>query len=239
MRANSKRPSDRVVAPGIGVSRLFGLLAIVATGLFVSGCGRASTDARPAHAPHNIAATNPHYFGDYDPDDYNTRLSDGDNDDIRGPRDRDNDLDNKTGSYYDRDDSSVRAFGRPAGAADRRAITALVERYFAAAATDDGHVACSLLYSKLARIIPESYGKPPGPAYLRGKTCPEVMTKLFARNHEQLSTYIASLQVASVRLDHNSGLAVLRFAALPGRQVEVEREHKKWKIYALLDRELP
>jgi hypothetical protein len=239
MRANGKHPSKRVAVPGIGVSRLFGLVALAASGLFVSGCGRASTDVRPAHAPHNIAATNPHNFGDYDPDDYDTRFSDGDNDDIRGPRDRDNDLDNKTGSYYDRDDSSVRAFGRPAGPADQRAITALVKRYFTAAAADDGHMACSLLYSKLAKIIPESYGKPPGPAYLRGKTCPEVMTKLFERNHEQLSAYIASLQVAGVRIDHDGGRAVLRFAALPGRQIEVEREHKKWKIYALLDRELP
>lgn len=216
-----------------------GLIAIVSVGLGATGCGGASTSARVTHGTPKAAATQPKYFADYDPDDYASGVSDADNDDIKGPKDRDNDADNKTGSYYDDDDKSIRAFGHAAGAADRRAITALVKRYFTLAAAGDGSRACSLLHPALAKAVPESYGQPPGPAYLRGKTCAQVITKLFMRDHEQLNAYLGNLEVTGVRLDRNRGLAVLRFARLPGRQIQVEREHKTWKIGELLDRELP
>jgi hypothetical protein len=233
-------------------SWLFGLIAIAfAGGLGGTGCGGASTNARPAHGATGTAktgggpnrtitdATHLKYFADYDPDDYSGGNGDADNDDIKGPKDRDNDADNKTGSYYDRDDNSFRAFGHAARPADRKAITALVRRYIAVAAAGDGASACTLLYSALAKAVPETYGQPPGPAYLRGKTCAEVTTKLYARDHEQLHAYLRTLEVTGVRLDHNTGLVVLRFTGLPGRRIEVERERKGWKIGALLDRELP
>jgi hypothetical protein len=189
-----------------------------------------ATHTTPAHTG---------YVADYDPDDYSGGLSDADHDDIKGPKDHDNDTDNKTGSYYDPDDGTFRNFGKAAGAADKSSITALVRRYFIVAAARKGSTACSMLYSPLARAIPEEYGRPPGPVYLRGKTCAKVATKLFTRDHEQLQAYVGNLEVTGVRLDHDHGFAVLRFARLPGRQIQVQREHKAWKIDELLDRELP
>ena len=185
-------------------------------------------------------STNPHRFGEYDEDDSpnKTHYSDHDNDDAT-PSDRDNDSDNPSHSYYDSDDNSVRRFGHAASASERKAIVALVKSYFAAAASSDGAKACTLIYPSLAGTLPEDLAEA-GPAYLRGtKTCPKIMSRIFAQNHAQFSAYAAKLDVADVRLLHGYGLVVLAFKTLPGRQIEIKREHGTWKLFAVVDRELP
>jgi hypothetical protein len=132
----------------------------------------------------------------------------------------------------------VTVWGQPASTADRRAVAAVVMNYYAAAAAGDGVAACALIYSIFAEEIAEVYGQPPGPAALRGRTCAVVMSKLFAQQHQQLVSERARLEVSAVRVKGLRGRALLRFADGPEREIEVHRERQKWRIDALLDKEL-
>jgi hypothetical protein len=179
-----------------------------------------------------------HIFGDYDNDDYDN-TSDNDYDDNDKPTDRDDDSDSHGGGYYDGDDAGVRAFGHAASPAEGQAIATLVKSYYAAAAAADGAKACSMIHPAFARTFPPALGEA-GPSYLHGaKTCSEVMSRLFKQNHMRMAAYAVKLEVAGVRLTGSHGLVVLAFRTLPGRQIEVEREHGSWKLDALVDRALP
>ena len=216
--------------------------------LGVASCGGASrqtghstaTGAAAAQTTTGVAQTTQgHRYGDYDSDEENAAQVDGDDDDITAPLDGDGDSDNASASYYDGDDSSVLGYGRAAGAVDRRAITALIERYYAAAAARDGASACAMIVSPLANSVAVDLGRPPGPSYARGGTCAAVMSKVYARDHSQLAAYSSKLEVHAVRLHGPRGTAVLAFRALPARRMPVTREQGRWKIAALLDGELP
>lgn len=122
--------------------------------------------------------------------------------------------------------------GQSAGASDRRAIAALVQRYYAAAAAEDGAKACDLTYYILAESIPEQYGHPPGPLYLRGLgTCQAVLSAVFRRFHAQLAQ---PPQVAGVRVKGKHTYALLRWAKLPPGFIEVRREGRAWKVDQVL-----
>lgn len=230
-------------------------IAILLLGAWISACGGTGRGVRtgspsssggPASgqetAPLATDATRTagHLFGDYDGDDYYIqKSSDLDNDDGHKPRDGDGDYDNRSKSYFDSDDGPVLRFGHAASTADRRAIEAVVKRYFAAAATKDGAAACSIITTPLAKSVPEDLGQPPGPAFLSGKTCAVVMSKLFKESSLQFTTYAKRLRVVGVRLDRGRGFAILGFRDLPGRRIDVAREGGVWKIQALVDGELP
>lgn len=139
--------------------------------------------------------------------------------------DIDNDSDNNNDDY---------AYGHAASAADRRAVTALVERYFAAAAAGDGATACPLIYSLFAEEIPELYGEPPGPPALRGSTCAVVMSKLFKQRHRQMVADHATLEVTDVRVKGRRAHALLRFET-GARDLLVHREGRVWKVDEMLD----
>jgi hypothetical protein len=208
-------------------------------------CGESGSRARSGTSQSTSSATvirltRAHMFGDYDSDDGRgaSSASDGDTDDRDKLRGTDNDSD---GGHlrYDSDDSDIVHFGRAASPTARRAITALVKHYYAAAATDDGAKACPLIFSRLAKGLPETLGVG-GPAYLRGsKTCAEVLRRLFARNAAQLAADAAQLEITGVRVAGKTALALLGFRTLPERQIEVIREGNVWKLYAPLDNELP
>jgi len=144
-----------------------------------------------------------------------------------------------TGSDSARSSSAV-ASTTPAlaSAADTRAVTRLLQDYYTAAAAGDGAAACGLIYSPLAEAVPEDYGKPPGPANLRGKTCAVVMSKLFRSMPERMRVDHATLDVREVQAEGNEGLAVLRFKRNPERQFLLHRQRGVWKVGALLDTEL-
>ncbi len=153
--------------------------------------------------------------------------------------DKDNDV--EAGSYDDTQNSSVVGFGHAANVSEKRTIEALVRRYYAAALANDGAKACAMLYSTFAEAIPEDYGLPPGPSYLRGvKTCPAAMTLTFKHFHKQLALEVPKLTIRRVRVLERNGLVLLGFgAALPERQLGAVREGHTWRIDALLDSELP
>ncbi|MFI5269428.1 MAG: hypothetical protein ACHQ7M_18785, partial [Chloroflexota bacterium] len=90
------------------------------------------------------------------------------------------------------------------------------------------------IYSTLAEAVPEDYGQsPPAPAYLRGSTCPAVVTLLFKHEHGRLAVELPKLNITRVRLEGRSGLAVLSFGKLPERQIRLAREGHVWKIQSL------
>jgi hypothetical protein len=208
---------------------LLGLLAMVLFGLSASACGSSgkgtastsqtsSTVAATTAATTTASATPPPDFRKVDRDQDN---------DVGAPAD-------------DTSNKSVLDFGRAAGASDARQITALVKRYYAAGLAEDGAKACSMIYSTLEEAVPEDYGQsPPGQPYMRGTTCPVVLSLMFKHFHHQLTVQVPLLKVSRVRLDEHHGLAVLRFGGMPERQIPVAREGHVWKIEALLDSELP
>lgn len=134
---------------------------------------------------------------------------------------------------------SLLYFGRPASPAEMRAVTALLERYYAVAAAGDGAAACSMIYSIIAETIPEDYGQPPGPPALRGKTCAVVMTKILEQHRRELVAKAPGLRVIGLRVGGTRGLALLRFGRAPERYILVRREYGAWKIGVLFDSALP
>lgn len=179
------------------------------------------------------------YMNDSDNDPEN----DEDNDDSNGKKiDEDNDpredhLPTQNRIYHDSDDRFIVRFGVKANAADARAVASVVARYRVAAAASDGAKACSLMYSTLAEAVVEDYGRAPGPAYLRGaQTCAELMSRLFAHLHGELT---GAVDVTSVRVKRNDGFALLGSSHAPARYVKVHRERGVWKIEALTLLTLP
>jgi hypothetical protein len=130
------------------------------------------------------------------------------------------------------DDDRIRTFGHEAGEPERRAITALVERYYAAAAADDGVKACPLIHPTIAKAIPEDYGK--GNPSLRGDTCRAVMEKYFRQLPGQPIANLATTKVIGVRIEGGSGYAQLSSREIPTGVIAVKRYHGIWKVYSLI-----
>jgi hypothetical protein len=234
-----------------GMRLLLASLAIALLGLGLSACGgsgkgagsssqtssKAATTAAKGGAPAPGASTTPStaagFMGDEDDDDTASNYT-GNN-----RYDNDADFDNdtiKNKGYYDGDDGAIRSYGHAASAADRRTIAALVKRYYAAAAASDGAKACPLIYSTQEEAIPEDYGRPPGPAYARGKTCAVVMSKMFAHAHNKLA---GGFEVTGVRVEGREARALLGSRTVPARFVVVTRERGAWKIDELIGQPLP
>ncbi len=151
----------------------------------------------------------------------------------------DHDKDNDFSSYDDTNHNELLDYGRAASPAETGAVTALIRRYYAAAHAEDGASACSMIVSSLARAVPEDYGSPPGPTYMRGTTCPAVLTLLFKHFRPQIDAELPLLRVARVRAGPSSALVALRFGAMPERRLYVTREGGVWKLEALLDSAMP
>ena len=156
------------------------------------------------------------------------------------PSDRDEDSDSNSKGRYDSDDTSVLSFGHAASPLEKTQITALVQRYYTAAAAQNGAEACSLLYSTYAEATPEDYGThPPGPAYAHGTTCPQVLTAIFKHFHAQITAKLPKLKVIHVRTRAHQGIVVLSFGTMPETEMHVLREGHTWKMLALIDTKLP
>jgi hypothetical protein len=134
------------------------------------------------------------------------------------------------------DDISIVDYGHAASGADKLAIAVLIERYYAAAAADDGAKACSQIYSVVVEMIPEDFSQAPG---LGGKTCAVVMSKVFKQRHQQMAADVAALKVTRVRVEGNKGLASTYFGKLPQPYVMVHRDNGAWKMESLFEIVLP
>jgi hypothetical protein len=202
-------PLTRLVAPA----------AVVLLGLGASACSGAGGKGVPASGAHPRSVTSAR---------------------VALPRpafkaDADLDSDSYPGEA---DDDNNHVFGHPASAADRRAIAALVERYYAAAAAGDGAAACSLLYSFFAESVAEDYGQAVGGSSTPGATCAAVISKLFAQRRRLLKADSATLKVAAVRIRGKRGSVLLSFDGQPPRHyLQVHTELGAWKVEAMLDNE--
>jgi hypothetical protein len=181
----------------------------------------------------------PRTLADYDDDDYLHGYEDNDPDDRHEPKDRDGDIDAESaGHYYDRDDGSVRKFGRPATPSERRPIVALAKRYYSAAASDDGARICAMIYRPLARSYVETVGEH-GPRFVRGlKSCSQILSRFFGGASQSVA-FDLRLGITQVRVARGIGLVVLGNKPFPIRVLEVVREHGKWFLYGSLDSEMP
>lgn len=231
------------------MGRSLTLLAVALVSVGVVACGGAVKNAHLAHRPSSSAATSgtpalaaagtskaPVLF-----------KGDGDDDGVsaiekeRSKFDRDGDADNEDGGgYYDIDDDNLLFYGHTASAADGRAIRAVVRRYYATAAADNGAAACPLLSSALAREAPREYGQSPGSRVPRGETCATALSRLFRQLHRLVAGGGAPLKLGVIRVQGSHGLAWLGVrGTLSDSYIEVRRQDGAWKIDSLFDRELP
>lgn len=130
--------------------------------------------------------------------------------------------------------------GHPASPADARGAAAVVKRYYADAAREDGASACRLIYSPRAETIHDELDGAPGPPGKRRVTCGFVLSRLFRAMHSRLRADSATLRVGAVRVEFNLGSVQLHFAhvKLP-HYIEVRRERGAWKMSMLLDLDRP
>lgn len=213
------------------------LLACAAIALPVAGayaCGAASSSSRPATARSSGSSTAGSVAT-------TTTVSPFSVAEL-AKRDQDGDIDRLTQSRYDRDNDAIPGFGQPADAADRRAIVALIKRYYKVAAAGDGAQACSLQYALSAELVVEEHHRGKGPPSLQGDTCAQIMSKLLARHHRELAEDISGgYRVLAVQVHFNQGYALVRFAAprafheLRELRMLVHREHGGWKMDKPLD----
>jgi hypothetical protein len=132
-------------------------------------------------------------------------------------------------------DDYISTYGHEAKPSLKRRITALVERYYAAALAGEGDIACSMLYSMLAKGVPEDYGSP-GRPQPHGPSCGTVLPRLFKHIPGHSRADLASTKVTGVRLSSEHGFVQLSSRTMPTGEISVEREDGSWKIGVVVGR---
>jgi hypothetical protein len=223
-------------------SLLVVLIPVLAS-VAISACGGSHVGGRSGPATSStghlaaVAHTGSgHFRGDEDDDDPSRSWN------SNNPNDKDVDVDNDPADnigkgFHDGDDNSVLRYGHRARGAERKEIVSVIDRYFAAAAAEDGATGCSLTFSLLADALPEDYGHAPGPLYLRGdKNCGVILTAIFKHQHSEL---VQPVKVTEVRISEHRGLAVLGSPTLPASETELRSELGSWKIDRVLTQRVP
>jgi hypothetical protein len=138
------------------------------------------------------------------------------------------------------DDWEVERFGQAASPAEVESAERFVGEYFSAAVSGDGAKACALLIPSLAGGIGGSYEKRGDAVYLHGKTCAEVMAKLFTHEHKGIVKQAHGLRVTAVRELRGSGRVLFESAGMRERHyMALTRYGSDWKFNALLDSPYP
>jgi hypothetical protein len=144
--------------------------------------------------------------------------------------DRDNDGDRND------DDTHYLYYGRTANPTDRRESLALVRRYYAAAASENGAEACSMLVPFFAETVVERFREATA---IGGGTCAIVMSKLFKTHHTLLAAENATFRTPEVRVQGDRALVILEFPTIPEvRQILLRRIAGAWRVLDLLDANL-
>jgi hypothetical protein len=203
------------------------LLAIVLLSVDLGACGGAGKGTRSTPTAPSVAAT-----GNTPAKQPFSTTSAG------GPKD----LSDGDNDARDNDDVGLVQYGNAASPTDKLAVTAFVERYFQAAAAADGATLCSLMVSGLAAALAKELSKLSRPSYMRGKTCAQIMSKLYRYRHPQFATEAARFELAGVRVNGNKAYALLAFMGITERRfIPLEREGGTWKMkpIELADSEYP
>jgi hypothetical protein len=150
---------------------------------------------------------------------------------VPSTHDEDGDIDSLgQGGRYDNDNDAILGWGPPAGAVDRRAIVALVRRYYETAAAGDGAKACSMLDPLMVEAVKEGRNGGSGPQSPPGSTCAQIMTSLFQRRHRELVEDVAAFRIAVVQQHGNRAMALTDFSPTRLWQVLVRRTHGVWRM---------
>jgi hypothetical protein len=205
-----QRPDVRRAATGPRA-----LLACVTVVLLsgIGGCGGAGANPGSAHEPSSGTPWTAALAHERDGDADNDRLG--------------------AGPPYDADNDAVPTYGRAAGKADARAVAAIVRLYYAAAATDDGRAACSLLQPTAAEALVEQYGPRKGPPELRGTTCAQIASRLFKRYRRELTEGAATLEVPIVQVRDGRAWAVVDLGRPREYVAFLHRAGTGWKLTAM------
>jgi hypothetical protein len=124
----------------------------------------------------------------------------------------------------------LQTWGSPMRSPERLAVATLVRRYFAAAASENGRLACSLVAPSVA--LGAAQGQLESS---ESRGCAATLTRLFAEQHRQLTEQQPStMAVVEVRVDGEHALAVLAFKRSPVAYVLLDRESGAWRLDSLL-----
>jgi hypothetical protein len=239
---------NRTVSSGLAVC------AALALSLAVAACGSRQRAARRTTATESLPGINTSLPGSAERGTLITsRIPPGQR--VRGDGDADNpgdgdgngDVDPEDGDsdypvpssyrFPDPDDRETLAFGRAASPAQRGAVAAVLQRYYAAAAAGDGTLDCSLLIRALANSAAEDYAGAGSPTYMRGaKTCPAVLERTFRQSHQEL---VAPIEVYAVRVAGSKARAVVSSKTLRASMIGLAREGGSWRVQTLLGLPLP
>jgi hypothetical protein len=189
----------------LAIEKLLALLAACALGLGLAACG-GSGGGTPSDAAHTTTTSPAPNFSTH----HNDRDNDGD---------------------HNNDDEKVLDFGHAADASDRQALVALVTRYFAAAAAENGASDCRMLVSFIAEGLGEGQ-----PQQAQDSSCVAVLTQIFKQHHPLLVEKQATLRIIRVGVLGNRTLVVLDFPTIPEvRQISARRTDHGWKLLEPLD----
>jgi hypothetical protein len=147
-------------------------------------------------------------------------------------RDSDAGVPGSTNHYRDLDDSRILpTYGSPTNAATRRAVSAVVQRYYVLARAGDGRAACRMLLPSVQKAAPIDHGKF-GVAYQHGaKTCPEVLTRLFKHQHSEL---MAPVHVTNVLRRGKSYFVLLGSTRMRASFTTVTPYKRGWAVVGIL-----
>jgi hypothetical protein len=123
--------------------------------------------------------------------------------------------------------------GKKADPTVTRDVTALVKRYYAAAAAENSALACALLDPALATGLAEGEEQP---GYEGRKTCLYAVAPVLKQQHRLLAEdNVATMTVIEVRTTGEVGTAIVGFRTMPVGTIRVKRDHGVWKMDALID----
>jgi len=151
------------------------------------------------------------------------------------PSDGDNDIDSLGQGRYDTDNDANPTYGPAVSAGERPAIVSLIERYYRIAASGNGAEGCSLLYPLVAEATVEEHGHGRGSPALRGGTCAQVLSKIFAQRHRELAEDVTAMHVGWIQRQARQAVALVHFGPNRERVVRVHRALGGWQMYAPID----
>jgi hypothetical protein len=154
------------------------------------------------------------------------------------PRDGDQDIDSLGPGPNDSDGDAHPTYGPAPSTAERAAIVALIKRYYAAAASGRDAEACAMLDPLLAEATVEEHAAGKGSRSPRGRTCAQLLAKIFAQHDRELREDVASLQVGWIQLQvrqRRRAVALVRFGPTRERIVDLHRGPGTWQMEALFD----
>lgn len=195
------------------LSGALGCVAVVTLVLAVTGCGSVSKSSSDGSSTTTTAA----------------------NEANLPPRDGDDDIDSLGQGRYDTDTDADPTYGPAANAVERKAIVSLIERYYAAAAAGNGNRACSMLDPQIAETTVEEHHSSKGEPSLRGNTCSQILSRVFAKHHRELAADLPVLRVGWIQLQAKQAVMLVHFG--PTREVIV-RERRRgdgWRMNTLID----